>query len=329
MTDRADLQLRRILLALPHLADGEEHELESLATRIGCDRATLLRMLTTLLSHENAPAGFVEGVQLYFDGAHVQMISRKTFHRPMRLSATELAAIDLGLAMLHAERAPDERPAITTARDRLRELRVALPGDVVEADIRSAALASYETLPLLPYLRDAANRKQPVHIHYQRADGSPPTERVVHPYALLNAEGFWYLAGHCESSLDVRIFRVDRIESVDLLDGQFERPATWAVDDVVTGRRVLCTDAPQRLRVRYGPRVARWIAEREGSDTADDGSVEVTYPLADLSWAVRHVLQYGPDAEVLEPDEVRDAVRERLQRMAARTPPPPTDAGGT
>jgi predicted DNA-binding transcriptional regulator YafY len=28
------------------------------------------------------------------------------------------------------------------------------------------------------------------------------------------------------------------------------------------------------------------------------------------------VLQYGPDAEVLEPRQVRDAVRERLERVA-------------
>lgn len=327
MSERADIQLRRILLALPHLADGQEHELDTLAARIGCDRATMLRMLTTLLSRDNEPAAFVEGVQLYFDGARVAMVT-KTFRRPMRLSATEMAAIDLGLAMLAAERAPDERPAIARTREQLRELRVALPGDVVEADIRSAALASYETLPLLPVLRDAANRQQAVRLHYQRADGSPPTERVVHPYALLNAEGLWYLAGHCESSTDVRIFRVDRIQSADLLDGRFERPATWCVDEVVTGRRVLRTDAPRKLRVHYGARVARWIAEREGGDIASDGSVEVTYPLADVSWAVRHVLQYGPDAEVLEPDDVRAAVRERLQRMAARTapaPPPPAD----
>ncbi len=323
MSDRATVQLRRILLALPHLADGEEHELEVLAARVGCDQATLLRDLTTLLARDFEPPAFVEGVQLFIDGTRVSMVT-STFRRPMRLSATEMAAIDLGLAMLGAERAPDERPAIARTREQLRMLRVALPGDVVEADIRSAALASYETLPLLPYLRDAANRQQPVRIDYQRADGSPPTERVVHPYALLNAEGLWYLAGHCESSTDVRIFRVDRIQSADLLDGQFERPATWRVDEVVTGRRVLRTDAPRQLRVRYGPRVARWIIEREGATPAADGSVEVTYPLADVMWAVRHVLQYGPDAEVLEPDDVRAAVRERLQRMAARTAP---DAG--
>ncbi len=317
MSDRATIQLRRILLALPHLANGEEHEIDLLAARVGCDRATLLRDLTALLSREFEPAAFVDGVQLYLDGTRVSMVS-STFQRPMRLSATEMAAIDLGLAMLGAERAPDERPGIERTREQLRALRVALPGDVVEADIRSATLAGYEALPALPVLRDAANDQRLVRMQYQRADGSPPSDRVVHPYALLNAEGFWYLAGYCESSADVRIFRVDRIQLAEAQEEHFERPATWRVDDVVTGRRVLRTDAPRQLRVRYGARVARWIAEREGAVPAADGSVEVTYPLADATWAVRHVLQYGPDAEVLAPDDVRALVRDRLQRMAQR-----------
>ena len=38
----------------------------------------------------------------------------------------------------------------------------------------------------------------------------------------------------------------------------------------------------------------------------------IEHPLADTDWAVRHVLQYGPDVEVLEPDAVREAVVARL-----------------
>ena len=37
--------------------------------------------------------------------------------------------------------------------------------------------------------------------------------------------------------------------------------------------------------------------------------------LPDTDWAVRHVLQYGPDAEVLEPEEVRAAILARLERL--------------
>ena len=40
------------------------------------------------------------------------------------------------------------------------------------------------------------------------------------------------------------------------------------------------------------------------------------HPIADGEWAIRHVLQYGPDAEVVAPEELRAAVRARLEQMA-------------
>jgi predicted DNA-binding transcriptional regulator YafY len=36
------------------------------------------------------------------------------------------------------------------------------------------------------------------------------------------------------------------------------------------------------------------------------------HPLADAHWAVRHVVQYGADAEVLRPASVRRAVKQVL-----------------
>jgi predicted DNA-binding transcriptional regulator YafY len=78
------------------------------------------------------------------------------------------------------------------------------------------------------------------------------------------------------------------------------------------------------LRVRYSRRVARWIAEREGLPLEKDGSLTTEHPLADPQWAVRHVLQYGPDAEVLSPPEVRDEVARRLDAALWATTAPGT-----
>jgi predicted DNA-binding transcriptional regulator YafY len=66
------------------------------------------------------------------------------------------------------------------------------------------------------------------------------------------------------------------------------------------------------MTVRYSPRIARWVAEREGLQLAEDGSLTMEHPVADESWAVRHVLQYGPDAEVLAPAAMRELVADRL-----------------
>jgi predicted DNA-binding transcriptional regulator YafY len=93
-------------------------------------------------------------------------------------------------------------------------------------------------------------------------------------------------------------------------------PEGFSVEQVVRDGRVFTGAGAGTLVVRYGPAVARWIAEREPHTALPDGSVTVQYPLADDAWAVRHVLRYGPDALVLEPERVREQVRRTLMRLA-------------
>ena len=89
-------------------------------------------------------------------------------------------------------------------------------------------------------------------------------------------------------------------------------PADFSPESVIREGKVFQRDGAGRVRIRYGPQVARWIAEREGKTLEADGTLTLEHPLADPHWVVRHVLQYGPDAEVLEPKAMRDAVAEAL-----------------
>src|SRR5690606_25585 len=67
--------------------------------------------------------------------------------------------------------------------------------------------------------------------------------------------------------------------------------------------------------VRYSPRIARWIRERyPEAEVEADGAVVVRHGVADARWLVRHVLQYGADAEVIAPVALRAVVRETVQR---------------
>jgi predicted DNA-binding transcriptional regulator YafY len=72
--------------------------------------------------------------------------------------------------------------------------------------------------------------------------------------------------------------------------------------------------------VRYAPAVARWIRERAAwrdiqvEEDGEDGVV-VRHRVADPRWIVAHALRYGPDAEILEPPQVRALVREVVREV--------------
>jgi predicted DNA-binding transcriptional regulator YafY len=54
---------------------------------------------------------------------------------------------------------------------------------------------------------------------------------------------------------------------------------------------------------------------------AADGSLELDHPMTDVSWAVRHALQYGAEAEVLGPPEAREAIVKALVSLARTNRP--------
>ena len=310
-------QLRRVLHLIPVLADDQEHQLDDVARTIGVDRRALLWDLQALAGRTEVPAGFVEGFSVWLEGETVGMHASH-FLRPMRLTRSEVLALDLGLGMLRAECPPEERRAIDGARNRLRDVLAKLPHEVVEDGDHHAATGADVPPLLLSAMRTAARKRRKLRLLYQKPGDAAPHERTVAPYALVFAGGMWYLVAHCEQCDGLRIFRADRVHEAVAIDQRFEVPEEFSVAAVLREGRAFRAEQTARLVVRYSPRVARWIAEREMKQPAEDGSLTVDYPLADVDWAVRHVLQYGPDAEIVEPEEARAAVRDRLVAMRAR-----------
>jgi predicted DNA-binding transcriptional regulator YafY len=49
-----------------------------------------------------------------------------------------------------------------------------------------------------------------------------------------------------------------------------------------------------------------------------DGSVVLHHDVADPRWVVRHVLQYGGEAELVEPGELRERVARAARVVAER-----------
>ncbi|MCJ7628685.1 MAG: WYL domain-containing protein, partial [Longimicrobiales bacterium] len=96
----------------------------------------------------------------------------------------------------------------------------------------------------------------------------------------------------------------------------FQAPEDFDPEAHIQGGRVFRANWKMEVRVRYSAAVARWIAEKEAVEPSLDGSLTLTYQVADPHWIVRHVLQYGPEAEVLEPEAVRGWVRGAVGAMA-------------
>ncbi len=311
----ATSQLRRLLAFLPQIADGQEHSVAQVAARLGVDAGTITRDLHSLSERFGDPPGWIEKVAVYLESDRVSLEAASHFRRPMKLTAAELRALELGLSIVRVESPSERHAAIEQLLERLRQLSSAED----QAEDRAASIGTARHLTHVPALRDALRNRRRVALSYQKGSGERAERRTICPFTFVVEKGIWYLIAYCEKSADMRIFRLDRIESIELLAESFEALANLDVDQLLARRSAFVGEAPEKLKVRYSPRVARWIAEREQGESLPDGSYEVEYPLGDPEWAVRHVLQYGPEAQVISPSSAREAIVLRLRAALDQT----------
>ncbi|MFD8869801.1 helix-turn-helix transcriptional regulator [Streptomyces sp. NPDC059590] len=193
-----------------------------------------------------------------------------------------------------------------------------------------------ETPELLPAVADAVWDDRRVTARYHRRDIE--VERELEPYGLVLKAGVWYLAARVEGEGDFRVYRVDRFTAVgpagpaDRQDrhdrferlADFDLPAFWEERAAQFARSLLREKVVLRLTgegARRLPQVTDRTAGQEAvaaagaaGDPDGQGRITVTLPVESLDVAYEQLLALGPEAEVLEPPELR----ERFAAAAAR-----------
>jgi predicted DNA-binding transcriptional regulator YafY len=175
--------------------------------------------------------------------------------------------------------------------------------------------------PILDDLRRAVARRRRTVLSY-RSFHRETTQRTVDPYALALQWGNWYLVAHCHLRGELRTFRVDRIQDVEIGSETFEVPASFSAREHLMQMTQERPASYYRVAVRFEAEVAHIVRERheEWQDLTEqaDGSVMLAFDASDLAWPCRWVLTYQDKATVIGPPELAAMVRDAAQSIAAR-----------
>jgi predicted DNA-binding transcriptional regulator YafY len=171
--------------------------------------------------------------------------------------------------------------------------------------------------PTLEKLRRAVREHRTSTLQYRSGSNPAAESRDVDPYALVHRWGWWYVIAFCHLRQELRSFRVDRIEGLQLTSRMFQMPDDFNVQAYLDQE---WTGQPQvRVRMQFEPG-AREIALYNRSyweelEEREDGSVVVTMSAPDLNWAASTALAYGPVVRVLEPLVVQQMVASWAQAV--------------
>lgn len=323
MTDgrTAQARLLRLLHVLPAASRPGGARLADLAGALGTSEARILEDVEQVTARNfYHPGGWLDDVQIQIEPGSVKVTRADGFERPSRLTPEEALCLTLALRGTAASAHVPSRMVRERLLDRAERYLTHRAWAGHEAPTVAAPDRSPDPEGIREVLMAAARDRRPCALSYVKAGAGDATLRVVHPYVLAYGEGSWYAVGHCTVEGEVRVFRTDRILAADLADGQFAVPDDFDAARYIDGGRVYRAQDEREVRVRYSPTIARWIRERAewASDMVEhveDGSLVVRHRVADPHWAVSHALQYGADAEVLEPEDVRGMVLEVARKL--------------
>jgi proteasome accessory factor C len=251
-------------------------------------------------------------IDLSYEGESVSVIFDAGMSRPLRLTAEEALALVVALRTLAETPGLADTDAVRRA---LAKVESAAGGDVDDAAV---AIELDTATRLLPVLRRAVDERRALELRYYTAARDETTERTVDPLRVFELDGHSYLEAWCRRAEGVRVFRVDRIDDVRLLDEPARPPADVELRDLAEG---LYQPAAEHLLVvlRVSPSYA-WVADYYSAEQVDDlaDGLQISLRVSEPAWVHALVLGSAGQVEVLSPGWLADTVRnDALAALAA------------
>lgn len=312
---------RRLLALFGKLTPGEI-PLATLAAELGTTEADLSADLETLSLCGVAPYYPDQMVDVFVEDGIVQVYSPPpALREPVRLSAAEAEALAAALSAAGFS-ADDPLTARLLAAASMRF-------DAAEMERTLRAAAEPHDAGVFETLAEAVRDAKVVEIRYQKEGAEDAEMRRVEPLQLFAERGSWYLSAWCRSAGALRTFRIDRVLSVDASDERAIHTAPKVAG--ATAKRTKARDggAPSAFnptglplaRLRFAPGEAFVEREWPGGwvlSTADEAGTIAEVPFAGTAWIARRVVARLGAVEVLEPAELRSAVRELAREEISR-----------
>jgi predicted DNA-binding transcriptional regulator YafY len=166
-----------------------------------------------------------------------------------------------------------------------------------------------DTVPHLPTIASATWREQRLSARYR--EGRRVVRRTLDPLGLVLKAGAWYLVAR--RSAGMRVYRVSRFVSVRPRDDTFERPedfdlaAFWEEWSQTFEASLPRIDVKLRASDAVLRHLPRDLQQKDGVYTVGFASADEAF---------RELLKFGPDAEVLEPVELRDRIAAAAREVA-------------
>ncbi len=262
------------------------------------------------------------GVPVYYDRGY--KVATDAFLPPLNFTADEYNVLRLLLSASVVARHP-------TYRDLAGQITAKIDAAASEQATGSAPTTyldsptSYRPETVSRWYRDlehATAEQLVVTLDYESIS-TGQTTREVEPHFIVFRGRSFYLVAYCRWREDFRTFRIDRVRGLSITERMFQRRSGVSPETYFEGAWGVATGQSVEVVVRFTGIAARIVRlghyhERQQIEDEGDGAIRYSVTVNGTTEITRWIMGFGPEAEVIAPEDLRQAVRSSVVAMAAR-----------
>ena len=310
-------RIQRLLSLIPYVLKHQGVAIDELCEVFEVSQGQLLSDLNLIFMCGQPDYTPGDLIDVAMDGDRVYISMADYFARPLRFTPMELAGLYLACGALAKLSGPPASSALASA---MRKIENALGAGSFSLDDMERSVGFHpldHEHRVVAELSRACEARRVVEMEYYTYGRDDLTRRRVHPLSLEFGMGHWYLRAWDDRSKESRVFRVDRVKSLDITGEEFEPPEEEGEEP--PGPYGAAVSGQIEVRLRFSPSLAGWAKEQRifSQGVEEEGHLVCTLHTDNLSWLERELLRYGTDVEVLSPPELKEGLRRRVKGLLA------------
>ena len=193
---------------------------------------------------------------------------------------------------------------------------------------RLSGRVSVEDIPSghnhLTSVMEAMTEGHLIRISYQKYTSAKSDVYTLKPYAVKEFAKRWYIVGYCLEREALRVYGLDRVHSLDILEERFEMEKGFDVDELfATSFGIyLPEEAAKTITFRTSATEAKYLRDlpihSSQEEVSSDGrTVTFSIFVCPNRNLIMEFCKYGDRLEVLSPESIRNQVASQLISAAA------------
>jgi len=168
-------------------------------------------------------------------------------------------------------------------------------------------------------IQKALASKQVLQVSYTANYNKQSTTRIIEPVSLCNYDMNWHLIAFCRLRNDYRDFRLDRLNSLQMLNKQYDNSKHLSLDEYFERMTKDCSLVNIRLRVHQSI-VGKLASSKYWFGLVEEVKkgtyYEMKFANSDILLFAKWVLSMEDKVEILQPNELKACVKAEVSRLS-------------